>query len=268
VTASPENMGAPYNSGSDDFAYFKNPSELDNENTGYFSSNRPNGKGSDDIYSFNATICVQSITGISTNTLNGEILPGVTVNLINEIGKVIETAETDENGRYEFSSVNCDTNYTVIGSKVDFKEDQQSVITNNTNQKVNQADLALESLIINNQIVINPIFFDFDKSNIRTDAQYELENIVDVLRTHPEMVIKIESHTDSRGRDKYNMKLSNKRAQSTKDYILSRGIAPSRIQSAIGYGETQLLNKCSNKVKCTEEEHQLNRRSYFYILKE
>ena len=153
-------------------------------------------------------------------------------------------------------------------SKVDFKEDQQSVITDNTNQKVNQADLALESLIINNQIVINPIFFDFDKSNIRTDAQYELENIVDVLRTHPEMIIKIESHTDSRGRDKYNMKLSNKRAQSTKDYILSRGIAPSRIQSAIGYGETQLLNKCSNKVKCTEEEHQLNRRSYFYILKE
>ena len=268
VTASPENMGAPYNSGSDDFAYFKNPSELDNENTGYFSSNRPNGKGSDDIYSFNATICVQSIAGISTNTLNGEILPGVTVNLINEIGKVIETAETDENGRYEFSNVNCDTNYTVIGSKVDFKEDQQSVITDNINQKVNQADLALESLIINNQIVINPIFFDFDKSNIRTDAQYELENIVDVLRTHPEMIIKIESHTDSRGRDKYNMKLSNKRAQSTKDYILSRGIAPSRIQSAIGYGETQLLNKCSNKVKCTEEEHQLNRRSYFYILKE
>ena len=82
------------------------------------------------------------------------------------------------------------------------------------------------------------------------------------------MVIKIESHTDSRGRDKYNMKLSNRRAQSTKDYILSRGIAPNRIESAIGYGETQLLNKCSNKVKCTEEEHQLNRRSYFYILKE
>jgi outer membrane protein OmpA-like peptidoglycan-associated protein/tetratricopeptide (TPR) repeat protein len=267
VTATPENIGAPYNSGFDDFAYFRNSSELENENTGYFSSNRPNGNGSDDIYSFNATICNQTIQGITTNKITNDILPGVTVKLIDQIGKVIDTVESDENGRYEFS-VNCNTEYAVVGTKIDFKDDQTIVTTDNTNQKENEANLELESLINNNQIVINPIFFDFDKSNIRTDAQYELENIVDVLRTHPGMVIKIESHTDSRGRDKYNMKLSNRRAQSTKDYILSRGIAPNRIESAIGYGETQLLNKCSNKVKCTEEEHQLNRRSYFYILKE
>ena len=82
------------------------------------------------------------------------------------------------------------------------------------------------------------------------------------------MVIKIESHTDSRGSDSYNMKLSDRRAKSTRDYIISRGIDASRIESAIGYGETQLLNKCANKVKCTEVEHQLNRRSYFYILKD
>jgi outer membrane protein OmpA-like peptidoglycan-associated protein len=94
-----------------------------------------------------------------------------------------------------------------------------------------------------------------------------LENIVDVLRKHPTMVIKIESHTDSRGSDRYNMKLSDRRAKSTRDYLLSRGIAPSRIESAIGYGETQLLNKCANRVRCSEEEHQLNRRSYFYIVK-
>jgi outer membrane protein OmpA-like peptidoglycan-associated protein/tetratricopeptide (TPR) repeat protein len=267
VTATPENIGAPYNSGFDDFAYFRNSSELENENTGYFSSNRPNGNGSDDIYSFNATICNQTIQGITTNKITNDILPGVTVKLIDQIGKVIDTVESDENGRYEFS-VNCNTEYAVVGTKIDFKDDQTIVTTDNTNQKENEANLELESLINNNQIVINPIFFDFDKSNIRTDAQYELENIVDVLRTHPGMVIKIESHTDSRGRDKYNMKLSNRRAQSTKDYILSRGIAANRIESAIGYGETQLLNKCSNKVKCTEEEHQLNRRSYFYILKE
>ena len=87
------------------------------------------------------------------------------------------------------------------------------------------------------------------------------------MRNNPNMVIKIESHTDSRGGDKYNMKLSDKRAKATMDYILSRGIAPERIESAIGYGETQLLNKCSNGVKCSKEQHQLNRRSYFYILK-
>lgn len=267
VEASPENIGAPYNSGFDDFAYFRNPSEVENENTGYFSSNRPNGKGSDDIYSFNATICKQTLKGITTDKLTSEILPGVTVKLINDLGKVVETVESSDIGYYEFS-VNCNTNYSVIGSKTDFKDDQKTIATDNTNKKENEANLELESLIINNQIVINPIFFDFDKSNIRTDAKYELENIVDVLRTHPEMVIKIESHTDSRGRDKYNMKLSNKRAQSTKDYILSRGITPNRIESAIGFGESQLLNKCSNGTKCTEEEHQLNRRSYFYILEE
>jgi outer membrane protein OmpA-like peptidoglycan-associated protein len=121
---------------------------------------------------------------------------------------------------------------------------------------------------MDNQIVINPIFFDFDKWNIRTDAQYELENIVDILRKHPEMVIKIESHTDSRGGDRYNMRLSDKRAKATRDYIVSRGIGKDRIESAIGYGETQLLNKCLNNIDCTVEEHQLNRRSYFYIVKQ
>ena len=81
------------------------------------------------------------------------------------------------------------------------------------------------------------------------------------------MVIKIESHTDSRGGDRYNMRLSDRRAKSTRDYILSRGINPERIESAIGYGETQLLNECSNGVKCSKEQHQKNRRSYFYILR-
>ena len=151
---------------------------------------------------------------------------------------------------------------------MDYKEDQKVVTTNDEHDKIINADLNLIPLIIDNQIVINPIFFDFDKWNIRTDAEYELENIIDVLRKHPEMTIKIEAHTDSRGRDRYNMKLSDKRAKSTQDYIISRGITASRIQSAIGYGETQLLNKCANRVKCTKEEHQLNRRSYFYILNE
>ena len=80
------------------------------------------------------------------------------------------------------------------------------------------------------------------------------------------MVIKIESHTDSRGSDRYNMKLSDRRAKSTQEYLLSREIAPERIESAIGYGESQLVNGCSNGVKCTEEEHQLNRRTEFKIV--
>ncbi|WP_241480689.1 OmpA family protein [Psychroserpens mesophilus] len=266
-TAEPENLGAPYNSGYDDFAFFMNPSEDENDKTGYFSSNRPDGQGSDDIYSFDASICLQTIKGITRDLNTNDIIPGATVKLVNEVGKVLEEVETNENGEYEFT-VDCNKKYTVIGTKEDYKDDIKKVATDDENDKVTEADLYLEPLIKNNQIVINPIFFDFDKSNIRTDAQYELENIVDVMRAHPNMVIKIEAHTDSRGRDAYNMKLSDRRAKSTRDYIISRGIAEERIESAIGYGESQLLNKCSNGVKCTEEEHQLNRRSYFYILKE
>ncbi|WP_323789750.1 OmpA family protein [Psychroserpens sp.] len=265
--AQPENMGAPYNSGYDDFAFFMNPSEEENDKTGYFSSNRPDGQGSDDIYSFDASICLQTIKGITRDLNTNDIIAGTTVKLVNEVGKVLEEVESNDKGEYEFT-VDCNKKYTVIGSKEDYKDDLKEVSTDNENEKVTEADLYLEPLINDNQIVINPIFFDFDKSNIRTDAQYELENIVDVMRAHPNMVIKIEAHTDSRGRDKYNEKLSDRRAKSTRDYIISRGIAPERIESAIGYGETQLLNKCSNGVKCSEEEHQMNRRSYFYILKE
>ncbi|WP_430468328.1 OmpA family protein [Winogradskyella ouciana] len=263
IRTEPENMGSPYNSGYDDFAFF-----MDSETEkGYFSSNRPNGKGSDDIYSFNAQQCKQYIAGVARDSKTNIILTGVMVRLIDETGKVVEEFFTKDGGEYTFT-VDCNKTYSVVGNKPDYKEDQLAVTTASDNEKVNTVDLMLEPLIIDNQIVINPIFFDFDKWNIRTDAQYELENIVDVMRKHPNMVIKIESHTDSRGGDRYNMKLSDRRAKSTRDYIISRGIDADRIESAIGYGESQLLNKCANRVKCTEEEHQLNRRSYFYIVKE
>lgn len=259
-----ENIGEPFNSSFDDFAYIFNSETKE----GYLSSNREGGKGSDDIYSFNTYLCEQSIEGVVRDELTAEPLPETTVKLIDEDGKVISETLSDSQGRYNFPNILCENVFTVVGDKQDYKEDQKTVTTSDENKKTNVADLVLIPLIINNQIVINPIFFDFDKSNIRTDAQFELENIVDVMREHPTMVIKIESHTDSRGGERYNMRLSDRRAKSTRDYIISRGIEANRIESAIGYGESQLLNKCSNGVKCTEEEHQLNRRSYFYILKD
>ncbi|GAA3792492.1 OmpA family protein [Corallibacter vietnamensis] len=261
--ADPENLGAPYNSGYDDFAYFIDPKD----NSGYFSSNRPDGKGSDDIYGFNITTCKQTISGVVKNNKTLEILPEATVQLIDESGKIIEEITSDKDGAYSFE-VDCDKNYKVLAFKPDYKDDWKELETDNENEKDNTADLNLVPLINDNEIVINPIFFDFDKWNIRPDAAYELENIVAVMRAHPDMVIKIESHTDSRGSDKYNMKLSDRRAKSTRDYLYSRNIAKERIESAIGYGETQLLNKCSNGVKCSKEEHQLNRRSKFIILKQ
>ena len=258
----PKNMGAPYNSGADDFAYFVNS----DDGTGYFSSNREGGKGNDDIYSFAKYECKQSVTGIARDAETQEPLAGVTIEIIDDAGKIIETVVTEADGSYAYE-IECNTAYTIRGSKPDYKDDVQKMISNSEHNFQHNVDLNLIPLLKPDQIVINPIFFDFDKWNIRTDAKYELENVVSVMREHPTMVIKIESHTDSRGSDKYNMKLSDRRAKSTRDYLLSRNIAPERIESAIGYGESQLLNECSNGVKCSKEKHQLNRRSYFYIVK-
>jgi len=110
------------------------------------------------------------------------------------------------------------------------------------------------------------IHFDFDKSYIRNDASIELDKLVAVMNEYPGMVIKIESHTDSRGTRAYNEYLSDKRAKSTREYLIDSGIAPERIESAIGYGEERLLNECNGKVRCTEAAHFLNRRSEFIIL--
>ena len=255
-----KNLGAPFNSSFDDFCYF-----IDTEtNTGYFSSNREGGQGGDDIYAFGKLKCEQIVKGLIRDELTNELLSKATVSLINIDGKILERYQTKEDGYYEFK-IDCEKTYTILAEKPIYRPDNIEFETSSINQEETEIDLSLKPLIIDNEIVINPIFFDFDKSNIRPDAAYELENIVAVMREHPKMVIKIESHTDSRGNDSYNMKLSDRRAKSTRDYLFSRGIAKDRIQSAIGYGESQILNRCKNGVKCTDEEHEENRRSKFII---
>ncbi|HIC30507.1 MAG TPA: hypothetical protein EYO76_01180 [Flavobacteriaceae bacterium] len=255
-----KNLGAPFNSSFDDFCFF-----IDTEtNTGYFSSNREGGQGGDDIYSFGKLKCEQTVKGIIRDELTKELLSNATVSLIDINGKILERYKTTEDGYYEFT-IDCEKTYTVLAERPTYRPDNIEFKTSEITREEKEIDLFLKPLIIDNEIVINPIFFDFDKSNIRPDAAYELENIVAVMREHPKMVIKIESHTDSRGDDNYNMKLSDRRAKSTRDYLYSRGIATERIQSAIGYGESQIINRCTNGVKCTDKEHEENRRSKFII---
>ena len=115
-------------------------------------------------------------------------------------------------------------------------------------------------------IFIDPIYFDYGKSFIRPDASIELDKIVNILNDYPAMEIDVRSHTDSRSSDPFNMNLSNRRAQATIDYLVNQGINRSRLTGR-GYGETQLVNRCANGVKCTDEEHQQNRRSEFIITK-
>ncbi len=277
----PSNLGAPLNSELDDFAFIIK----EEENKGFVSSNRLTGKGDDDIYSFVRTplepgkapiakICEQAIRGFVSNTITGERISNVTMTLFDESGKSLATTQTDVAGAYNFNKVlPCGTKYKVTAAKTGYESREKPVLTlDKSGETVVALGLdTLHELIVEEKgllkIKIGIIYFDLDKSFIRNDASIELNKIVVLMRQYTKMHIKIESHTDSRNTDEYNRSLSDRRAKSTREYLISQGIEANRLESAIGYGESQLINKCKNGVSCTEVEHQMNRRSEFIITK-
>ncbi len=163
------------------------------------------------------------------------------------------------------------TPYTIEAAKDNFTTSSKAIVTPE-NSGITEVPIGLDPALIERKdgllkIKIGIIFFDLNKSEVRYDAAIELNKVVLLMTQYPTVVIKIESHTDSRANDQYNLELSDRRAKATRDYIISQGIAPERIESAIGYGETKLINNCSNGVPCTEAQHQMNRRSEFIITK-
>lgn len=271
----PKNLGAPLNSNKDDFAFI-----INKDNThGYVSSNRKGGKGDDDIYSvklINAieSNCEQYINGYVSNSLTGERIENAKVSLYNSTSKKIEETKTNINGSYEFNNLlNCSSGYKVVVDKQGYDIKSKKAVTSNVSG-ITEVPLGIKTinkLIVEEsgllKIKIGLIYFNLDKNFIRNDASIELNKIVLLMTQHPKMHIKIESHTDSRNSDEYNMQLSDRRAKSTRDYIVSQGIDASRIESATGYGESQLINRCTNGTPCSEAQHQLNRRSEFIITK-
>ena len=272
------NLGAPLNSKMDDFSFIIK----EKENKGFVSSNRLEGKGDDDVYSFVRTplnepktpLCEQLVRGYVSNTITGERIGNVLVTLYNDKNEKLATTKTSLNGAYHFKNIlNCNTKYRVEASKTGYGLKEKPILTENINGETVVA-LGLETLnklIVEEKgllkIKIGIIYFNLDKSFIRNDASIELNKIVVLMTEYPKMNIKIESHTDARSNDAYNLSLSDRRAKSTRDYLISQGIEASRIESAIGYGESRLINRCKNGISCSEAEHQLNRRSEFIILK-
>ncbi|CAM1372671.1 OmpA family protein [Tenacibaculum xiamenense] len=261
----PVNLGAPINGPMDDFSFIIDESGK----RGYFSSNRSEGKGDDDIYSFRVYKCKESVEGIVKDARSSEPILDVVVELFNENGQLVVKDKTNSRGMYRFENVSCENNFVIKFTKDNYKLSKRIITTLDIDKEKLIQNIDMERLIVNDQIVINPIYFDFDLDVIRKDSEFELEHIVAVMKTYPEMKIRIESHTDSRGEASYNKKLSQRRADATSEYIISRGISKDRIISAVGYGESQLLNHCKNgrKSNCSEEEHKVNRRSYFYVVK-
>ncbi|TYP98344.1 outer membrane protein OmpA-like peptidoglycan-associated protein [Tenacibaculum adriaticum] len=206
------NLGEPINSSFDDFSFI-----IDDETKkGYFASNRPDGKGKDDIYRF----C--------------EALPLVeNKNKIDE--EIVITNSQEQNIEIEKQTIRKDVT------------PEKNLVTPAPNLR------------------FNPIYFDFDRYNIREDAKSELNKIILAMKEYPNIKVEIKSHTDSRANNIYNMKLSNKRAIATINYLVKRKIERSRLSST-GYGETKLKNNCSNGIKCLEKKHKQNRRAEFVII--
>ncbi len=260
------NFGAPVNTNQDDFAFIIKESEK----MGFYTSNARGGRGSidDEIYRFKE-VCVMTVRGKILDMDTQELLEGAEVTLMGEDDMPIETLHTQEDGKYIFT-VSCGTKYKLKASSNDYYSLEVKIKTPEIGGLM-EVDLELKYKNpcppndLGCRLSLQPIYFDYDKDFIRPDAEIELAKILAAMKVYPELVIHIESHTDSRGNDDYNQKLSLRRANSTELWLNSKGIAAERL-SSMGYGESQLQNRCEDDVECTEEEHQLNRRSMFMIV--
>lgn len=265
------NVGEPVNSKMDDFTFvFK-----EDTRTGYFASNRAGGQGADDIYALLETIplaleCTQEITGTVRDKITNAVLVGATVKVIDENNEEIFSTITDSEGNYTLS-IDCNKGNFVRAMTQGYVPSEEYLEKSDSKPKIIDFYLERDTVTagfgddLAKLLQLSTIYFDFDKYNIRSDSEVEVEKVIAAMEKYPSLKIKVNSHTDSRGKDSYNLSLSQKRAESTVNYMIAKGIAKDRLQGQ-GYGETKLINKCSNGVKCSAVNHELNRRSEFIIL--
>lgn len=259
------NLGYPLNSSADDFGFYGH----DNGITGYVSSNREGGVGSDDIYKFKFTPALD-LEGIVTDGINDQPLDSVVVKLFDQNTKTLamETM-TDANGYYRLP-INRKTNYRIEASRRTHPTETQFFNTYETSPKTKllRRDIVLNPVLDLKLLAnLNKIYFDFNKHDIRPDAARELDKVVKVMtKTYPDMIIKLEAHTDPVGSHGYNDDLSERRAKSTYEYLIANGVPVDHIVSYKGFGKRMPVNKCTSKQDCTPEELELNRRTEFPIL--
>ncbi len=252
----PVNLNAPINTPKDDFFFVLDSTSK----AGYLSSDRD---GLDQVYSFSMYEPMFYLEGIVMDE-EDRLLPNTEV-ILSEIGTGEDNSMlTGPDGKFEFK-LKANSDYSVRGSNKDMLTSTINVSTKGlTRSDTLHANIQLTTVKIGQAIAINNIYYDYDKWDIRVDAAVELDKLIRIFNDNPSMSFELGSHTDSRGGDLYNLVLSDARATSAVNYLIRHGVDPMRIV-AKGYGEEVLVNDCGNGVKCTEEEHQANRRTQFTV---
>jgi peptidoglycan-associated lipoprotein len=268
------NLGVPMNSSADDFGL-----SYMGYDKGYFSSNRESGNGDDDIYAFvntdpNLKIVNYYLAG-TTYTTNErgeeEILPNTEVRLMADNERQVDLTTSDADGKFSFTLEEGVVEYVLVGEKEEYfttrktfpmegKYLDKASLTEFETDTTFYTSLTLDKIVLDKAIVLDNIYYDFDRAEIRPDAARELDKLVNILKDNPQIVIELSSHTDSRGDVAYNIDLSQRRAESAVNYIISKGINSRRI-TARGYGENRPIIPDAT----TEEEHQVNRRTEFKV---
>jgi outer membrane protein OmpA-like peptidoglycan-associated protein/tetratricopeptide (TPR) repeat protein len=253
-----KNLGKPVNSEKDDFAFTIN----ENKNIGFVASNR---NGNDDIFKL-IPVCNYEVNAIVTNANSGEILAEANVSILDDKSNIISTIKSNNKGEVSFT-VDCEKTFTIQAIKDGFEGNSFAVIASNKKGGSIKIDAVLKpisEIITEKEVKLNPIFFEYNNSNITQQGAFELDKLVQIMKNNEKLIIFVKSHTDNRGTDEFNILLSDKRAKSTIQYVISNGIDPNRI-SGKGFGETEPKVDC--KENCTEESHEQNRRSEFLIVK-
>ncbi len=293
------NLKAPINSGSDDFSYTVDPrpqKDKDILQIGYFTSTRENGAGGDDIYKFIKRVppppppidtsvppppivykmvlegyvlekIYETKNNPNSRVLGRKPLNAATVNI--SFGKKKETLTLGEDGFFSLT-LEENTDYSFSASKESYLNNSTTFSSIGIGKDPNNPittytiEIVLDKIFANTEITLDNIYYDYDKWDIRKDAQPTLNELANTLKENPQINIQLASHTDCRGKTGYNESLSQKRAQSAVDYLISKGILESRL-TAKGFGENALAIDCGC-TRCTEAEHQANRRTTFLIL--
>ncbi|TRW22872.1 OmpA family protein [Flavobacterium zepuense] len=250
------NVGLPVNSKDDDFAFSFNVQK----NVGFFSSSKA---GKDNLYMALPICGVEAIVLVKDSN-TGKPLANASVAILDSRQNIIETKTTDANGNLTYN-VDCNTAYTLQTGADGYESSSVNLPKNSGGTVDITANLKpIENIIVDGKVVLNSIYFEFDKSNITKEAAYELDKLVQAMKTKKDIVIMGKAHTDTRGSAEYNLKLSDQRAKAVVQYVISKGIAKERI-SGQGYGESEPKVNCGDN--CTDEQHAQNRRNEFIIVK-